>query len=223
MSESSLTLQATTRTQVGRQSLATLRNARQVPAVVYGHNFPNQSLTVDLNAVTRIYQQAGESTIVELQIDNESSVPVLIHDVQFDTLGHTISHLDFYHVRMDEVIRTEVELVFENVAPAVKELGGILVKNITHLAIECLPKDLPHDLKVDNSVLKTFDDNILVRDISLPTGVTVTNQAEDVVASVVAPRTTEELEALDSAVVEDVAAVEVQSKAKPEEQTESAA
>ncbi len=223
MSQSStpLTLAASTRSDMGRNHSSNQRAMRQVPAVIYGHNIPTRHLSVDLNTVEKVYAASGESSLVDLVIDQDAAIPVVIHAVQHDALSHRISHLDFYQVKMNETMQAEVELLFEGVAPAVKGLGGVLVKSIDHITVSCLPKDLPHDMVVDISLLKTFDDTIHVSDLPTLPGVEFLVEPDAVIASVVAPRTTAELEALNEAVVEDVAAVEV--AAKKEEPAEEAA
>lgn len=209
MSET-LTLKSQLREHTGRHGVSMLRKGGVVPAVVYGHGIQSRSLSVELNLFKKLYTQAGESSLIDLVIGSEQPVKVIIHGIQRDPVRDEISHIDFHQVKMDEKIKAEVELVFEGVSPAVKELGGILVKNITNLEIECLPSDLPHDIAVDISVLKTFEDLIRVSDLILPNGVTSLIEETSSVISVSEPRSEEELKALEEAVVEDVGAVQVE-------------
>lgn len=215
MSET-FTLKAEKREAAGRQSNKNLRISNLIPAVLYGHGLETMSLSVDAVQFEKIFENAGESTLIELEVAGNSKVNVLIHAVDRDALSHAIIHADLYQVRMDEKITTEVEFVFEGVAPAEKQLGGVLVRNMTHVEVECLPKDLPHHLPVDITTLATFDDVIRLKDISVPAGVTLMHAMDDVVALVEAPRSEEELKALDEQVVVNVDAVEVEG-AKPEE------
>ena len=105
---------------------------------------------------------------------------------------------------MDKVITAEVTLVFEGEAPAIKELEGTLVKSITEVEVEALPKDLPRELKVDISSLETFDDHIKIKDLKLPEGVKVLVDSGETIASVAAPRTKEELEELEEKPEEEI-------------------
>jgi large subunit ribosomal protein L25 len=77
------------------------------------------------------------------------------------------------------MVEVHVPLEFVGVSPAVKELGGTLVKVLHEINIEALPKDLPHDLTVDISTLAGLDDKILVQDIPLPPGVTLNREADN--------------------------------------------
>ncbi|MBI2411085.1 MAG: 50S ribosomal protein L25 [Candidatus Kerfeldbacteria bacterium] len=214
------TLQAKTRTALGRASTVKLREQQYIPAVIYGHGLPTRSIMVQMNPFIKVYEAAGESSLIDVIIDDQAPTKAIIHGLQHDPLSQRISHIDFHQVRMDETIKAEVELVFEGESAAVKNLNGILIKNISELEIECLPADLPHDIRIDISRLKTFEDMIRVSDLTLPAGVTVLNDSEDMIATVEEPRSEAELASLNEQVVEDVSAVEV-AKA-PEKDKEAA-
>jgi len=115
---------------------------------------------------------------------------------------------------MNKKIRVKVALVFEGVSNAVKSGIGNLVKVLHEIEVEALPKDLPHNLVADISSLETLDNNILVSDIKLPSGVVVVTNGGDVVASVVAQ--VEEKEEI--VVPVDLTAIEVEKKGKKDEE-----
>ncbi len=217
-----LTLAASKREQTGRQATAALFVENRLPAVLYGHGIETVSLSLNAVEFDKVLAAAGESTLVELSVDGGAMVNVLIHDVTRNAVSHAVTHVDLYQVRMDEKITTEVEFVFEGVAPAEKQLGGVLVRNMTHVQVECLPKDLPHHLVVDITTLATFDDTIRVEDLVAPAGVVIHHAADDVIALVEAPRTEAELEALNEAVVNTVDQVEVAGAKKTDEAAEGA-
>lgn len=215
--------------EVTRNKLKTLRKKGFIPAVVYGAGQKNISIQVDYQEFKKIFEQAGESTILKLKIqtpnNKEEAKNVLIHDVAKDPVSDKIIHIDFLQIRMDKVITTEVPLLFEGESLAVKNLEGVLIKNIIEVEVEALPKDLPHEIKVDISVLETFDDHIKIKDLKLPQGVNLTADPEEVITLVKPPRTKEELEELEEkpeeAVVVEEEKVEEAEKAeeeKPEEE-----
>jgi large subunit ribosomal protein L25 len=105
---------------------------------------------------------------------------------------------------MDKAIKAEVALVFEGEASAVKILEGVLVKSINHVEVEALPKDLPHEIKVDVSVLDSFDKYIRVKDLILPPGVKIDLEPEETIVSVMPPRTEEEIKATEETPTETV-------------------
>jgi len=69
-------------------------------------------------------------------------------------------------------------LVFEGESLAVKDLGGTLAKEIQELTIKAIPQNLPHEIKINIDVLKTFEDEILIKDIELPKNVEVTKDPD---------------------------------------------
>ena len=217
-------LQAATRTKLGKQ-VASLRTDSLVPGVVYGHDLENRNVTVPAMVFEKLYAKAGASTLVNLTIDESTAVPVLIHDVQRDPITSDIQHVDFYQVSMKEKLTTEIAIVLVGESPAVKAYAAILVKTLDHVVVECLPSDLVHELAVDISVLKEFDDAIRVSDIVLPTGLTLKTDPEEMVVAARAPRTEEEMKAdLATAPSETaVADVEVEAKGKKPEEGEAPA
>lgn len=133
---------------------------------------------------------------------------VLIRETQAHPLKGNITHIDFYQVRMDEKVTADVQLEPEGETAVVRDLSGILIHNLDSIQVEALPKDLPHDIKVDLTKLVDFDSVIRVADLVLPAGVTVLDDPEEVVVSVQRPRTEEDLAELSEEAVEDVEAVE---------------
>ncbi len=221
-------LEAKTRLETGK-SVKKLRRLGFVPAVVYGHGAANINVAVAASRIAQVLKEAGESTLLELQIEGDSSSigvgagktrNVLIHATQTDPVRDFITHVDFMEVRMDQKIKAGITVVCVGEAPAVKELGGILVRNIHELEVEALPADLPHHLEADISAMKTFEDHIKVGDIKITRGVKILADETMIVASVMPPRTEAELESIKGEVVEDVSKVE--GVIKPEVPTESA-
>lgn len=197
-----------------------------IPAVVYGRGVDTQSLWIKTLDFKRLLQKSGESTMISLEIDGKNNRNVIIYELQEDPVTGNLRHVDFFQVRMDEEIETEVELVYvnEEEIPAVKELGGVLVKNMDNVMVKCLPGNLPSKIEVDVSTLKTFDDHIYIKDLDISDKVKIDIDPETVVALVSPPRSDEELSKLEEKVEEDVTKVEgVVKEEKPaegEEETE---
>ncbi len=206
-----LTLEAQARTQKGRKT-NTLRAQGLVPAVVYGADTQPQSIVIDRNQFAKMYKAAGESSIIELVIDGKNALHVLIHDYQTEPLRDEVTHVDFQSVDMKKEIEAEIQLKFVGESPAVKALGGTLMTSVDEVKVKCLPAKLVRDIEVDISKLTTFEDVIRLSDLIIPEGVTIVDDLHLSVASVTAPRSEEELKALNEAVVEDVTAVAVEKK-----------
>lgn len=191
---------------MGKQ-IKKLRAKGKIPAVLYGHNLSTQSIEIDEREFAKAFKQAGESTLISLMVD-EQTMPVLIHDVQNHYLKGNPIHVDFYAVNMTEELKAKIPLHFVGESGAVKTAGGVLVKNLSEVEVICLPVDLPSHFEVDVSSLKTFDNVIRVSDLRVSDKVKILANPEEMVANVAAPRSEEELKALDETVTEDVTAVE---------------
>lgn len=225
-----LSLSAKIRKDFGKK-VKTLRKKGIVPGVLYGPKIKEaQPLELDEKEFGKVYQEAGESSLISLEIagpkgkqasygaGKKEKYLVLIHEVARDPLTEKPIHVDFYQPSLEEEVEVEIPLIFEGEAPAVKELGGTLVKNISELEVKALPQNLPHEIKVDIGSLKTFEDHILVKDLKLPEGVKILKDPEEIVASV-SPleKVEEELVKPIEEKVEEVEKVEKVEKEKPEE------
>lgn len=202
-----------------------LRKKGIIPAVLYGHQIKkNFLLTVDKKDFMKVLGEAGESSLISLAIKRQKRPRVvLVKEVQRSPVTGDFLHIDFYEVKMTEKIKAEIALEFIGTVPAVKDLGGVLIKNIDNIEVECLPADLLPKIEVNVASLKTFEDAIRIRDLKIPKNITVLNHPEDVVASVAPPRSEEELAELEEKVEEKVEEVEEVEGVKREETAEGEA
>lgn len=186
-----------------------------VPAVVYGHKSKPESLWVNALDFSKIYEKAGENTVIELDLESGSKVNALINDIQLDPMSGNFLHVDFFQVRMDEKVEADIPLEFVGEAPAVKELGGVLLKNLDAVKVSCLPGDLPAKIEIDISILKNFDIHIKIKDLKISDKVKILLEDEAIIAGVTPPRTEDELSKLNEKVEEDVTKVEGVVKETP--------
>lgn len=213
-----LTLQAEIRDIKGKKN-KTLRQKGLIPAVLYGPGIQNYDLAVSENNFEIVRRQAGASSLVELSVEGASQpFRVLINDFQRDPVTSKILHIDFYQPDLTKEIEAKVPLIFIGESTAVKDLGGTLVKNISEVTVKALPLDLPREIKVDISCLKTFDDSITIKDLSLSPNVKVLKHLDEIVA-LVEPAQEVEKE-LEAPIEENVEAVEQIVKEKKEEISE---
>lgn len=209
-------LKAEKRTKTGKKARQ-LRSKGLLPAVIYGHERKSEPIMVQYVDFKEVYRKALGSAIVSLKIGSDEE-SVLIHEVDTDPVTGNFRHADFYKVKLTEKIKTEVPLIFKGTSIAVKEKEGILVKNIAEIEVECLPTEIPKEIIVDISSIKTFDDVITLKDLPIPSGVKITAEnLNDVVATATPPRSEEELKALEEEVVEDVEGVESVEKEEAED------
>jgi len=188
-----LELKAEVRQAIGKH-VKQLRREGLVPAVLYGKNQETDLLQINAKALHKVLAQAGTHQLIALQIGNKKTTMTLVRDMQIDAVKHNYLHVDFYAVKMDEKVTAEVPLVFTGVAPAVRDLGGIMVHGLNAVEVECLPADLISSIEVNIDGLTNFDDHIAVADLKVPGTVTLLSDPESLVAKVEAPRTAETLE-----------------------------
>jgi len=177
------------------QLLALSRNSDQadkkknyILAEVYGPGVENKHIMVESVAFQKVFHQAAVSSLIDLQIDGKETVQVIVRDTQTDPLKSNLIHVDFYQVDPNKKLIAKVNLVTVGASLAVQNLGGILVKNMDTLEIECLPSNLVGEIDIDISTLATFKDVIRVADIQAPENTIIKNNPRDIVMSVVAAR-----------------------------------
>src|SRR3989344_6198006 len=191
-----------------------LRMQGLIPAVVYGPGVKNANVFVDEKEFIKVFRKAGESSLIELTIEGDKEKrSVLVNESQKVPVSDQIIHIDFFQASLKEEVEVAVPLVFIGEAPAEKELGGTLNKNFLEIEVKALPQNLPHEIVVDVSGLKTFEDHILVKDLKIPANVTVIKGADEIVAAVLpAQKVEEELAKEITENVEDIEKVEKPKK-----------
>jgi large subunit ribosomal protein L25 len=194
------------------ENLYRVRKDGFMPAVFYGKKEKSTPVSIPMADFLKVWKQAGETTIVNLKGDGVD-VEALIHEIDLDPITEQPRHADFYVFEKGHKLEVDIPLEFVGVAPAVKDLGGILIKVLHELKIEAMPKDLPHKIEVDVSSLATFDSQILAGSIALPAGVTLVDSASEVVALVAMPK-----EEKEEVAPVDLSAIEVEKKGKKEEE-----
>ncbi|MDP2684378.1 MAG: 50S ribosomal protein L25 [bacterium] len=202
----SINLPADVREVLGKK-VDNLRREGKVPGVLYGHGTKNKNLVIDQKILKELIKQGGTSSLVDLELDKGKPIKVLVQDIQRNVVTGEPIHIDLHQINMKEKITTDVELKFVGVSKAVKELGGVLLKNTTKVTIECLPEFLVDMIEVNIGKLETFEENIKIKDLIVPKGITIKGRGDLVVVNVQPPRSDEELKALDEKVEDKVAEV----------------
>lgn len=197
------TLIAHTRDVFGKK-LSAQRKSGNLPAIVYGQEKDNEPIFLNAHEFGRIYSTAGHNTILDLKIDQDKSANVLIQEVEQHAVTGELMHADLYRVNMSQTIKTTVPLSFVGDSPAVYQQEGTLLTNIEEVEVETLPAKLPASIEVDISVLDDFEKSIHISDLVVPEGVEILVDSEELIAKVEAPRSQEEIDALDEDIVEEI-------------------
>jgi len=173
----SFSVEAETRTDLGKGASRRLRHTEKFPAVVYGAGKDPVSLTIDHKKFLHsLENEAFYSHILTLVIDGKDE-QVVLKDLQRHPAKIAVMHADFLRVSANEKLHMSVPLHFVNSeeGPGAKE-GGLVTHSMTEVEITCLPKDLPEFLEVDCSTLE-LDQSLHMSDITVPAGVEIVELA----------------------------------------------
>jgi large subunit ribosomal protein L25 len=170
------------------KAVARLRRAGRLPAVVYGHGVSSSSVTVDAHEFDVLRKHIGPNALVDLSVDGSAAQPVLIHDVQIHPVHRRPLHADLFLVRMTEELTVDVPLVSVGESHAIEQLGGTLLHPTETVRVKALPDHLPQSIAYAIDSLIDFDAAIYVRDLTIPSDVTLLTDPDEIVAKVQAPR-----------------------------------
>jgi large subunit ribosomal protein L25 len=160
------------RTQQGTGASRRLRNAGQVPGIIYGGKEAPQLIALDGNALFHaLKKEAFHGSILDMEVDGKVQ-QVLLRDFQMHAFKPIVMHADFQRVDASQKLHTKVALHFVNAeqSPGVKFGGAIVSHVLNELEIECLPGQLPEFITVDLSKIEAGG-SIHTDDLQLPTGV----------------------------------------------------
>ncbi len=208
-----ITLKAQTRATV-RRGVGALRRAGLVPGIVYGRRVDPLCIQVEARELLSVLRTAGRNRLITLNVDGADNKMVLTREVQRDPIRGAIKHVDFYQVSMTDKINADVAIEYVGESPDMKSGLGVLLQEMNTVAIRCLPADLIERITVDVSNLKV-DDSIYVRDLPIPKGIEVMDDADAVVI-----RLTRFVEEKVEEVAGEAGEVEVIEKGKKEEEEE---
>ena len=167
-----------------------LRRSGLIPEVLYGHNGA-ESLSLTINAKsaeTLLKSHALNSILIQLNIPELSwSGKTLLREVQRHPWKGNTYHLSFFAVGAHGFIDVEVPLHFVGEAVGVKMEGGILDTVLTQLKVSCPPDSIPQVINVDVSELH-LGQALHINELNLPSGVTASGEANQVVVSILSPQ-----------------------------------
>jgi large subunit ribosomal protein L25 len=184
MSDAVLT--AELRSERGSGPAGRLRRSGHVPAIVYGLGDDPVSVSVPARELQHILAgAAGANTLITLQVDGSEQL-TLARQIQRHPIRGELVHVDFIRIRADQLVTAEIPLHLTGTAEGVN-MGGMLEQQVFTLSVEAKPGDLPNAIEHDISPLN-LGDQVHVRDLAIPAGVTVLQDADEVVAMISVPR-----------------------------------
>lgn len=191
-----------------------LRKTDIIPAIIYGKKKDNKTVSINKQEFLKVLSEVGETGLIEVNLNNQA-IPCLIRQIQYIPVKNKVIHADLYAVDLKEQVEADILLSFIGSASAVEELDGTLIEVKSEVRVEALPADLVHEIEVDISPLRTFEDTLHIKDIKIPSGITILNDPEETIALVEPPRSEEELMKLEQVPVSEAEAVaKVESETK---------
>src|SRR3954453_21458009 len=192
MASDTTALAVSARAVEGSRATRRLRRQGLVPGVIYGGGEEPQTFAVDARILRNTLAHSG--AVLEVTLDDGTSTPAIVKDLQRHPVRGEAIHLDLLRVRMDVKIHSTVtlELVGAQEAPGVSE-GGILNQEVRELNIEALPGDIPDSIVHDVSGLE-MNATVTLSAVRPPAGVTVLDDREETVIATITPPTLEPVE-----------------------------
>jgi large subunit ribosomal protein L25 len=211
-------LNASARSDVGTGNARKLRQAGSVPAIIYGHGREPQNLALNTRELDRLLSTISvSSTVIELSVDGRTA-RTLIREIQRHPVKRSIVHVDFQELVAGEKMNVSIPLRFVGTADGVRNSGGILEETMHQVHLRLDPANIPDHIDVDVTPL-TVGHSIHIRDLKLPAGVTILDDAGATVCVCTAPKT--EAAATPAEGVEAVSSTaepELIRKVKPEDE-----
>lgn len=147
----SITINGSQRESVGKKATKALRNAGQVPCVLYGGDKPVH-FSADEIAFSKLVYTPNAHTVV-IALENGETYNAVLQDIQFHPVTDAILHIDFYQLFEDKEIAMEIPVVLIGNSRGVKN-GGVLRKNKRSLRVKALPANLPDFIEADITPLR---------------------------------------------------------------------
>jgi large subunit ribosomal protein L25 len=196
-------LQAHERYERGKNAARRLRASGMTPAVLYGEGNEaggSTALAIPTRIVDYTLHHYGDNALYNIAIDGNTSTARVV-DAQRDPVSGLLVHVDFAPVNMTERIEVTVPLSVTGDAPGVEE-GGVLQQVAYEIQVESLPGDIPQEITLDVSELG-MNENLTLGDLTLPEGVALLSEPEEVAVTVTAPTEISEEEMEAAGIVEE--------------------
>lgn len=189
-------LKTNIRTTVGNGPARRLREAGQIPAVLYGPKTKSVLLSVNKNDFDLALKQGRSGQIIlNLVVQNNDETytrPAMIKELQVHPVSRNYLHIDFYEIDMDRKITVGIPIVTVGSSVGV-ERGGVLQIIRRELEVQCLPFEVPESIEIDVTDMD-MGDSIHLEDISLDGEVEFMGESNLTVVTVLSPKLEEEPE-----------------------------
>ena len=183
---------ATERTDFGSAVSRRLRKQGLIPGILYGQSEPVAIAVAERDLRTALTGRGGRHAVLDVTVDGRGSHSAILKEFQVSTVRGKLTHVDLQEVRLDQAIQTVVAVTLVGEPVGVKE-GGVLTQVTNEVHLEALPLEIPEHLDADVSGMR-IGDTLRLSELTVPAGVTLLDNAEEVVLATVTLPTREEEE-----------------------------
>ena len=184
-----------------------LRRAGITPVHLYGPDAESRPLQCQSHKLIQVLSLAGGNTAIEVSIQGESgSKLAFAREIQWEPMRDTVLHVDFLLADINRPVTAQVPIILTGESAGARSVGGSIVHQLRQLDVQALPLEMPGQIELDLAVLTEADSVIRVRDIDLPSNITVLTDLEELVVRVELPRVEVEVEEVEAEEGEEVEA-----------------
>ncbi len=178
-------LKANQRQDLTKSYTKQVRQAGQIPAVVYGKDNESKTVSVDSMELLKTLRDEGRNSIISLNVEGDSAVDVMLHDYQTDPIKDELIHADFFVVNMSQEMDVEVPIRLEGEAQGSKD-GGVLQQPLYNLAVRAKPADIPEEISINISELG-IGDTLTVSDLKEGRHYEIMEEEDTTIVTISAP------------------------------------
>ena len=154
----SITIKGSQRESVGKVATKALRNAGQVPCVIYGGDKPVHFSAEEIAFKNLVYTPNVYTATIEL---GDEKFAAILQDIQFHPVTDKILHIDFYQLFEDKEISMNIPVKLTGSSKGVM-IGGALRHNMRKLRVKAIPANLPDVIEADITELE-IGNKLIVR------------------------------------------------------------
>jgi large subunit ribosomal protein L25 len=165
----------------GKRNARRLRRAGQIPAILYGHGKESVSLSVPGHGL----QSAVRHGVRVIDLRGDLNEPAFVRDVQWDTFGQEMLHVDLTRVVAGETVETDVAVELRGEAPGIK-MGGIVELVAHQVTLDCPIRSIPEKLSININALE-LGQAVTALELQLPEGAQLVTPPETVIVQCIEP------------------------------------
>lgn len=183
-------LQAKERKELRHSALRKIREAGDIPAVIYGAKVESKPVSISSADLTKTIREVGRNGVISLDVDGSKHDVVLTH-YQQNPIKNEFIHADFLAVDKSSKLTVDVTVVLTGDAAGVKD-GGVMQQPLHQVSITTTPDSIPQTIEVDVTSLQVGE-TVTVADLKAQGKYVINHEEDEVIASILPPKQEEEI------------------------------